>query len=250
MSLLALVRGADLRSSAQTHARPAGIPERLRHSLDQQVSRGASLCARHAQYGNYAVNYAAGRIDTGAFGGNSNWRGPIWFPINFLLVEALQKYHQFYGDDFLVECPTGSGNRMTLAQVSEELAQRLTRIFLRDEQGHRAVFGGNRPFRTTRTGATTSRSTSTSMAISGAASAPATRRAGRPWSPICSRLNINRPPALGRDKRWMREGWGPCGCHPRHTMWRDAITQTNRARTRTGSRPPVQTGWVDYQIRA
>ncbi len=87
-----------------------------------------------------------GESTTGAFGGNSNWRGPIWFPINFLLVEALQKYHQFYGDDFLVEYPTGSGTKLTLAQVAEELSRRLTNIFLRDEQGRRAVFGASTTF--------------------------------------------------------------------------------------------------------
>jgi glycosyl hydrolase family 63 len=92
------------------------------------------------------VNYEPGESTTGAFGGNSNWRGPIWFPINFLLVEALQKYHQFYGDDFLVEYPTGSGTKLTLAQVAEELSRRLTNIFLRDEQSRRAVFGSNMTF--------------------------------------------------------------------------------------------------------
>jgi hypothetical protein len=98
------------------------------------------------RYGNFSVNYEPGESTTGAFGGNSNWRGPIWFPINFLLVEALQKYHQFYGDDFLVEYPIGSGTKLTLGQVAEELARRLTNIFLRDEQGRRAVFGANMTF--------------------------------------------------------------------------------------------------------
>ena len=92
------------------------------------------------------MNYEPGESTTAAFGGNSNWRGPIWFPINFLLVEALQKYHQFYGDDFLVEYPAGSGTKLTLGQVAEELARRLTNIFLRDEQGLRAVFGANMTF--------------------------------------------------------------------------------------------------------
>jgi len=94
------------------------------------------------------VNYEPGESATGAFGGNSNWRGPIWFPINFLLVEALQKYHEFYGDDFTVECPTGSGTKLTLGQVAQELSQRLTTIFLRDGQGRRAVFGDNATFQT------------------------------------------------------------------------------------------------------
>ena len=74
-------------------------------------------CAR--RHGIYR-DVRAGRVSTGAFGGNSNWRGPIWFPINFLLVEALQQYHRFYGDEFLVECPTGSGKTLNLGQVAEE----------------------------------------------------------------------------------------------------------------------------------
>src|SRR5207253_9112759 len=73
-------------------------------------------------------------------------RRPIWFPLNFLLVEVLQKYHRFYGDDVLVEYPTGSGTHMTLGQVADELSHRLTSIFLRDEQGRRPVFGGNMTF--------------------------------------------------------------------------------------------------------
>ncbi len=98
------------------------------------------------RYGTYTVNYEPAESTTGAFGGNSNWRGPIWFPINFLLVEALQKYDRFYGDDFLVEDPTRSHTQMTLGQVAEELSRRLTSIFLRDEQGQRPVFGGNMTF--------------------------------------------------------------------------------------------------------
>ncbi len=78
----------------------------------------------------YRVAYTPGESDTDMFGGNSNWRGPVWFPINFLIVEALERYHHFYGDQFKVECPTGSGNLMTLQQVAHELATRLTRLFL------------------------------------------------------------------------------------------------------------------------
>jgi hypothetical protein len=88
-----------------------------------------------------AVKYLPAESDSGLFGGNSNWRGPIWFPLNFLLIESLQKFHHYYGDDFKVECPTGSGNFATLEHVAEELTRRLCRIFLRDEQGRRAVFG-------------------------------------------------------------------------------------------------------------
>jgi hypothetical protein len=73
------------------------------------------------------------------FGGNSNWRGPIWFPVNYLLIESLQKFHQYYGDEFKVECPTGSGRFLTMNEVAEELTRRLTRIFLQDETGRRPV---------------------------------------------------------------------------------------------------------------
>ena len=75
------------------------------------------------------------------FGGNSNWRGPIWLPVNFLLIESLQRFHSYYGDDFKVECPVGSGNLMHLGEVAAELSRRLCRLFLRDEAGERPVFG-------------------------------------------------------------------------------------------------------------
>jgi hypothetical protein len=88
-----------------------------------------------------SVRYAPAESETRQFGGNSNWRGPIWFPLNFLIIESLQKFHHYYGDDFKVECPTGSGRFMTIEQVSEEIARRLSRIFLRDGAGQRAVLG-------------------------------------------------------------------------------------------------------------
>ena len=87
-----------------------------------------------------SVRYQPAESDTGLFGGNSNWRGPIWFPVNYLLIESLQKFHHYYGDDFRVECPTGSGQFMTVAQVADELSRRLTRIFLKDENGERPVY--------------------------------------------------------------------------------------------------------------
>jgi hypothetical protein len=80
------------------------------------------------------------------FGGNSNWRGPIWAPVNALIVRALLQMYTFYGDDFRVECPTGSGQRMTLYEVAQEIANRLVAIFLRDVQGRRPVYGGTRKF--------------------------------------------------------------------------------------------------------
>jgi hypothetical protein len=89
----------------------------------------------------FRVDYLPGESDTGMFGGNSNWRGPIWMPVNGLIVRALHKLHLYYGDNFKVECPTGSGNLMNLEQVAMELCRRLGGIFVRDETGKRAVFG-------------------------------------------------------------------------------------------------------------
>ena len=94
----------------------------------------------------YRVNYLPAESDTGMFGGNSNWRGPIWMPVNALLIRALLQYYLYYGDNFTIECPTGSGNSMNLFEVAREIANRLTRIFLRDEAGRRPVFGGAEKF--------------------------------------------------------------------------------------------------------
>ena len=88
------------------------------------------------------VRYAPGECDVGLFGGNSNWRGPVWFPVNYLLVEALERYHRFYGDSLRVECPTGSGRRLTLREVAEEIERRLVRLFLPDAAGRRPCHGG------------------------------------------------------------------------------------------------------------
>jgi hypothetical protein len=96
----------------------------------------------------HVVHYEPGESRTGLFGGNSNWRGPVWFPINFLLLEALQRFHHYYGDDFKVECPTGSGHYLTLWEVAGDLSRRLTGIFLDDVQGHRPVFGAQELFQT------------------------------------------------------------------------------------------------------
>ena len=94
----------------------------------------------------YKISYEPGESRSGMFGGNSNWRGPIWFPMNFLLIESLQKFDYFFGNDFQVEMPTGSGKFMNLWQVSQELEKRLSRIFLKDESGQRAVYGTNEKF--------------------------------------------------------------------------------------------------------
>jgi hypothetical protein len=94
----------------------------------------------------YRVKYLPAESDTGMFGGNSNWRGPIWMPVNGLIIRALLQYYTYYGNDFTVECPTGSGRQINLYQVAEEIARRLAGIFLRDEEGRRPVYGGTRTF--------------------------------------------------------------------------------------------------------
>jgi hypothetical protein len=94
----------------------------------------------------YRVSYLPAESDTGMFGGNSNWRGPIWMPVNGLIIRALLQYYMYYGDAFTVECPAGSGRQMTLYQVAEELSRRLSGIFLRDRDGRRPVYGGTRKF--------------------------------------------------------------------------------------------------------
>ena len=98
----------------------------------------------------YSVRYEPAESQTGLFGGNSNWRGPVWFPLNYLMIEALRKYHHHYGDSFTVESPRGSGSGLTLDAAADELSQRLVRIFLRDEAsgGRRPVFGGEAYFQT------------------------------------------------------------------------------------------------------
>ena len=95
----------------------------------------------------HRVDYEPAESSTGLFGGNSNWRGPVWFPINFLLIEALQKFHHFYGDGFTVELPTGSGRSATLWQAAAEISRRLTKIFLQSSDGTRPVYGGLEKFR-------------------------------------------------------------------------------------------------------
>src|SRR5436305_1737137 len=97
----------------------------------------------HAGGQEYRVSYLPAESDTGMFGGNSNWRGPIWMPVNALIIRALLQYYLYYGDDFTVECPTGSGRRMNLYQVAEELSRRLTDIFLKDDQGRRRDYAFN-----------------------------------------------------------------------------------------------------------
>ena len=96
----------------------------------------------------YRVNYLPAESDSGMFGGNSNWRGPVWMPVNVLLLRALMTYYLYYGDNFKIECPTGSGRMLNLFQVARDIADRLSRIFLRDAKGRRPVFGGTEKFQT------------------------------------------------------------------------------------------------------
>jgi hypothetical protein len=120
---------------------PYGIRALSRHHLEHPYTMNVN-----GQQ--HSVKYEPAESSTGLFGGNSNWRGPIWFPVNFLIIESLQKFHHYLGADYKVECPTGSGQMMTLWEVSEELSKRLTRIFLKDEQGRRPVYGGTEKFQT------------------------------------------------------------------------------------------------------
>jgi hypothetical protein len=137
-------------------------PEQLRLILRRMLDEGEFLgpggirsLSRHHEAHPYVfslpgveqrVRYEPAESASGLFGGNSNWRGPVWLPLNFLLIESLQKFHHYFGDEFKVECPTGSGNRQTLWEVSMELSRRLISIFLKDEAGRRPVFGGCRKF--------------------------------------------------------------------------------------------------------
>jgi Mannosylglycerate hydrolase MGH1-like glycoside hydrolase domain len=145
--------------SRRHHHRLLAVPSRerlervLKYLLDENEflsPRGIRSLSKYHQAHPYRfdfggrehrVDYVPGESNSGLFGGNSNWRGPIWFPVNYLLIEALERYHHFYGDDFKVACPTGSGNFMTLKQVARELARRLAGIFLPDAQGRRPCHG-------------------------------------------------------------------------------------------------------------
>ena len=137
-------------------------PERLRRILTSMLDENEflspygirSLSKFHEQHPyvlnvggqEYRVDYLPAELNTGMFGGNSNWRGPVWMPVNALIIRALQQFYLYYGDTFKIECPTGSGNMMNLFEVSREIADRLTRMFLRDERGRRPVYGGTEKF--------------------------------------------------------------------------------------------------------
>jgi hypothetical protein len=100
----------------------------------------------HVEGKEYRVDYLPAESDTGMFGGNSNWRGPVWMPVNAMIIRSLLNFYLYYGDNFKVECPTGSGKMMNLYEVSREISDRLTSTFLRDEQGRRPVYGGTEKF--------------------------------------------------------------------------------------------------------
>jgi len=100
----------------------------------------------HTKDQTFTVSYLPAESDTGMFGGNSNWRGPIWIPVNALIVRALMQYYIYFGNEFTVECPTGSGRHMNLYQVAEEITRRLANIFLRGPDGQRPVYGGTEKF--------------------------------------------------------------------------------------------------------
>jgi Glycosyl hydrolase family 63 C-terminal domain len=139
-------------------------PERLRRILSRMLDENEflspfgirALSRYHAEHPyvlnvngqEYRVNYLPAESDTGMFGGNSNWRGPIWMPVNALLIRALLSYYLYYGDNFKIECPTGSGHQMNLFEVAREVANRLIRIFLRDKSGRRPVYGATEKFQT------------------------------------------------------------------------------------------------------
>jgi hypothetical protein len=118
---------------------PFGIRSMSRYHLDHPF-------VFHLSGQEYKVQYLPAESNTGMFGGNSNWRGPVWMPVNALLIRSLLNLYQFYGDDFKVECPTGSGRYMTLFEVANEVTRRLSAIFLRDENGRRPVYGGTKKF--------------------------------------------------------------------------------------------------------
>jgi hypothetical protein len=118
---------------------PYGIRSLSKHHLNKPYSFWLSGQE-------YKVQYLPAESNTGMFGGNSNWRGPIWMPVNGLIIRGLLQMYPFYGPDFKVECPTGSGQYMTLFEVAQEIARRLSTIFLRDASGRRPVYGGSKKF--------------------------------------------------------------------------------------------------------
>ncbi len=175
----------------------------------------------HAGGQEYRVSYVPAESDSGMFGGNSNWRGPIWMPVNALIIRALLQYYLYYGDDFTIECPTGSGKRMTLYQVAEEIGRRLSSIFVLN--GKAAALSSEEPGNSRRipTGGITSCSTSISTATTGQVWVPAIKPAGRELSPehcTCSRPRTRRASSRQAGRPSLHEGSrnqhrpDQCGC--------------------------------------
>jgi hypothetical protein len=102
----------------------------------------------YANGSEFSVRYKSGESDSYLFGGNSNWRGPVWFPVNFLIIESLHRFHHYYGDDFKIEHPTGSGNLLTLQEIANDLSQRMINLFKKDDQGNRPIYGNNQLLQT------------------------------------------------------------------------------------------------------
>src|SRR3989337_2707358 len=152
---------ACMRAPGQEERRLLSVvtPDRLRRVLELMLDereflspygiRALSQSHRDHPYAltvsgvQHRVDYEPAESSTGLFGGNSNWRGPIWFPVNYLIIESLQRFHHYYGDDFKVEHPTGSGQYKTLRQIADNLSERMINIFKRDTSGRRPVFGTN-----------------------------------------------------------------------------------------------------------
>jgi hypothetical protein len=138
--LLALCRGHRMKCLLRRALDPAQFlsPYGVRSLSKEHGEHPYALSIGGAEY---TVRYEPAESRSGVFGGNSNWRGPVWFPLNYLLIEALQRYHHYYGDDFVVECPTGTGRYLTLSQIADELSRRLIALFLPDARGRRPAHG-------------------------------------------------------------------------------------------------------------
>jgi len=145
--LLALVRGHRMKRVLRHMLDPAEFLSDFGVRSLSRVYADAPYTIKLAS-SEYTVRYEPAESAFGLFGGNSNWRGPIWFPVNFLLIESLQKFHHYYGDDFLVECPTGSGQMRSLDAIASDLSRRLESIFILGDAGRRPVFGDDERART------------------------------------------------------------------------------------------------------
>jgi hypothetical protein len=143
--LLSLLRGHRMKRllkrmlDEKEFLSPYGVRALSRHHLDNPY-------VLHANGSQFSVKYKSGESDSYLFGGNSNWRGPVWFPVNYLIIESLQRFHHYYGDDFKVEHPTGSGNMLTLREIASELSQRLISMFKTNAEGKRPMYGDDELF--------------------------------------------------------------------------------------------------------